>query len=287
MTCTVISSLADIAGDYDAILCDLWGCYHNGITPYQAAVDACRSVRSAGGTVVLLTNAPRPAPHVKSFLDKIGSPEDSYDAIVSSGAACQAALTSGRHGTAFYYLGPDRDLHMLTGVGLEPTPEAEADAVLCTGLVDEWNEDLEDYAELLGRLRNRNLPLLCANPDIVVDRGEQRFWCAGALARLYGEIGGEVLYFGKPHRPIYERAMEVLAETAGREIPAQRVLAIGDGPATDVKGGCTFGLDTLFVTGGLALGELGPDPERPDPALLDDYLATQGLNPRYAIGRLR
>ncbi|MEM1277033.1 MAG: TIGR01459 family HAD-type hydrolase [Pseudomonadota bacterium] len=287
MTCTVISALSDIAEGYDAILCDLWGCYHNGIEPYEAAVAACRAFKSSGKTVVLLTNAPRPADQVKTFLNRIGGPEDSYDAIVSSGAACQAALTSGRHGTAFYYLGPDRDLHMLTGPGLQPVAEEEADAVLCTGLVDEWNEDLEDYADQLGRLRARGLPLLCANPDIVVDRGEKRFWCAGALARLYGEIGGEVLYFGKPHRPIYERSLEVLAETAGREIPMERILAIGDGPATDVKGGCDFGLDTLFVTGGLAAGELGPDPEHPDPALLKSYLSAHQLSPRYAIGRLR
>ena len=287
MTCTVISRLADIAGEYDAVLCDLWGCYHNGIAPYPAAVAACRGVRAAGKIVTLLTNAPRPAPEVKAFLARIGAPEDSYDAIVSSGAACQAALTSGRHGAKFYHLGPDRDLPMLTDAGLAPTPEEDADAVLCTGLVDEWTEEIGDYADLLGRFRIRNLPLLCANPDIVVDRGARRFWCAGALARAYGEIGGAVLYFGKPHRPIYDRALEVVAETAGRDVPNARILAIGDGPATDVKGGCDYGIDTLFVTGGLALGELGPDPETPDPTLLQAYLAGQNLTPKYAIGRLR
>ncbi|MEM9046804.1 MAG: TIGR01459 family HAD-type hydrolase [Pseudomonadota bacterium] len=287
MTCTVISALSEISEGYDAILCDLWGCYHNGIEPYPAAVEACRQFKALGKTVILLTNAPRPADQVKSFLDRIGGPADSYHAIVSSGGACQAALTSGRYGAAFYYLGPDRDFHMITGVGLQPVPEEEADAVLCTGLVDEWNEELEDYSDQLGRLRARELPLLCANPDIVVDRGERRFWCAGALAKLYGEIGGEVLYFGKPHRPIYERSLEVLAETTSREIPTNRILAIGDGPATDVKGGCDFGLDTLFVTGGLAAEELGHDPENPDPALLATYLAKAELSPRYAIGRLR
>ncbi|MEM7668954.1 MAG: TIGR01459 family HAD-type hydrolase [Pseudomonadota bacterium] len=287
MTCSVIASFSEIQSNYDAILCDLWGCYHNGIVPYAAAVEACRAFRAAGGKVVLFTNAPRPAAQVKTFLDKIGGPEDSYDTIVSSGAACQAALTSGHHGTRFYYLGPDRDLHMLTGPGLEPVPEAEADAVLCTGLVDEWSEGLEDYAALLGRLRGRGLPFLCANPDIVVDRGEQRFWCAGALAKLYGDLGGEVLYFGKPHKPIYDRALEVLGEMAGAPVAMDRVLAIGDGPSTDVKGGCDYALDTLFVTGGLAAGELGLDPETPDPDLLEAYLAEVGLAPRYAIGRFR
>ncbi|MEM6906902.1 MAG: TIGR01459 family HAD-type hydrolase, partial [Pseudomonadota bacterium] len=170
----VISSLGEVSAGYDAVFCDLWGCYHNGIEPYQAAVDACRAVKAAGGTVILLTNAPRPAHQVRAFLDKIGSPADSYDAIVSSGAAAQAALTSGSYGAHFYYLGPDRDLPMLTGPGLAPAPEAEAEAVLCTGLVNEWEEELEDYADLLGRLQARGLPLLCANPDIVVDRGERR-----------------------------------------------------------------------------------------------------------------
>ncbi|MEM0944509.1 MAG: HAD hydrolase-like protein, partial [Pseudomonadota bacterium] len=187
----------------------------------------------------------------------------------------------------FYYLGPDRDLPMLTGPGLAPVPEAAAEAVLCTGLVNEWEEELEDYADLLDRLQARGLPLLCANPDIVVDRGERRFWCAGALARLYGEIGGRVVYFGKPHAPIYDRAFEVLGEVTGHAVPPERVLAIGDGPATDVKGGCDYGLDTLFVTGGLAAAELGPDPEAPDPGKLDAYLAAQDLTPKYAIGRLR
>ncbi|MBY8974490.1 TIGR01459 family HAD-type hydrolase [Rhodobacteraceae bacterium NNCM2] len=287
MTCTHIETLSEIQNDYDAILCDLWGCYHDGITPYAAAVEACRGVRANGGKVILFTNAPRPAAQVKSFLERIGGPEDSYDAIVSSGAACQAALTSGQHGTKFYYLGPERDLHMLTHVGLTPTAEDEANAILCTGLVDEWNEELEDYSEQLQRLAGRGLPLLCANPDIVVDRGERRFWCAGALAQIYGKLGGEVLYFGKPHGPIYDRAFEVLAEVTGKPVAQSRVLAIGDGPATDVKGGCDYGLDTLFVTGGLAAGELGPDPERPDQALLDAYLAQHGLTPKYAIGKLR
>ncbi|MEM7508755.1 MAG: TIGR01459 family HAD-type hydrolase [Pseudomonadota bacterium] len=287
MSFALIGSLAEISEQYDAIFCDLWGCYHDGITPFPAAVAACRAIRAQGGTVILLTNAPRPADQVKSFLDKIGGPDDSYDAIVSSGAACQGGLTSGKWGDRFYYLGPDRDLHMLTGLGLNPMAEEAAQAILCTGLVDEWNEELEDYADQLARLAARGLPMLCANPDIVVDRGERRFWCAGALARDYTKQGGEVIYFGKPHAPIYDWALEVLAETAARPVPPARVLAIGDGPATDVKGGCDYGLDTLFVTGGLASGELGPDPEHPDPALLESYLREHGLMPRYAIGRLR
>lgn len=287
MNCEIIGSLAEISANYDAVFCDLWGCYHDGIVPFPAAVAACRAVMAEGGTVILLTNAPRPAHQVKAFLDKIGGPEDSYHVIVSSGAACQGALLSGRWGDQFCYLGPDRDLHMLSETHLSPVAEEDATAILCTGLVDEWTEGLEEYTPRLTRLVARGLPMLCANPDIVVDRGHQRFYCAGALAQIYAQLGGEVVYFGKPHAPIYDWAFEVLAETRGNPVPPARVLAIGDGPATDVRGGCDYGLDTLFVTGGLAAGELGPDPEHPDPARLPGYLTDHGLTPQYAIGRLR
>ena len=287
MGCRIIPSLSEVSGDYDAVLCDLWGCYHNGITPYPAAVEACRAFRREGGRVVLLTNAPRPAASVRRFLDRIGAPPDSYDAIVSSGGAARAAIRSGRFGERIYYLGPVRDLHMLTDLGLDPASLDEAGAVLCTGLVDDMTEAPEDYADLLGRMAERRLPFLCANPDIVVDRGEQRLWCAGALARAYEDAGGEVVWFGKPHRPVYERCFEVLQEHAGQPVPPERVLAIGDGIATDVEGGIRAGLDVIFVTGGLAATELGPDPEHPEPDRLERFLAEHNLGPRYAMGRLR
>lgn len=287
MGCRIIQSLSEVSGDYDAILCDLWGCYHDGITPYEAAVDACRAFRQRGGRVVLLTNAPRPAESVRRFLNQIGAPPESYDAIVSSGGAARAAIRSGRFGDRIHYLGPARDLHMLTDLGLEPAPVDEAGAVLCTGLVDDKSESPEDYAGLLGRMAERRLPFLCANPDMVVDRGEERLWCAGALARAYEAAGGEVVWFGKPHRPVYERCFEVLEELVGQPVPPDRILAIGDGIATDVEGGVRSGLDVVFVTGGLAAAELGSDPEHPGPDRLQRFLADHDLSPRYAMGRLR
>lgn len=283
----IIDSLAEISDAYDAVLCDLWGCYHNGIEVYEAAVDACLRFRQDGGIVVLLTNAPRPAPSVKALLDHMNAPEDSYDAIVSSGAACQAALADGSYGSNFLYVGPERDLHMLTDVGLAPAEEDEAEAILCTGLRDDQTETPEDYYAELEDWSDRGLPLLCANPDIIVDRGEERLWCAGAIARDYEAIGGEVLYFGKPHLPVYDRCHAVLSDLADRDVPKSRVLAIGDGIATDVPGGLAAGLDTLYVTGGLAARDLGPDPEHPQQDLLDDHLRTVGLAPQFAIGRLR
>jgi HAD superfamily hydrolase (TIGR01459 family) len=287
MGCRIIQSLSEIADGYDAILCDLWGCYHDGITPYPAAVDACRAFRRRGGRVVLLTNAPRPSDSVRRFLDHIGAPPDSYDAIVSSGGACQSALEGGAFGRRIEYVGPERDLHMLTDIGLEPAPAGEAEAVLVTGLRDDRTETPADYADEIAIWAERGLPLLCANPDIVVDRGDERLWCAGAIARDYEAAGGRVVWYGKPHRPVYERCFQVLENLHGTPLDHGRVLAIGDGIATDVEGGIRAGLDVVFVTGGLAAAELGPDPERPDPVRLERTLAEHGLGPRYAIGRLR
>ena len=287
MACRIISSLSEVSADYDAIFCDLWGCYHNGIEVYPAAVAACQAFRKQGGHVVLLTNAPRPAPSVKALLDRMGAPEDSFDVIVSSGAACQAALSGGKYGNAFYYVGPDRDVHMLGDVGLASTPLEKASAILITGLRDDRTETPEDYSAEISDWAARGLPMLCANPDIVVDRGHERLWCAGAIARDYEASGGEVVYFGKPHLPVYDRCHEVLHELTGQDTPKSRIMAIGDGIVTDVPGGIAAGLDTLFVTGGLAAGELGPDPEHPQKDLLEAFLAKSGLTPALAIGRLR
>lgn len=287
MTCRIIEQLADVSDAYDAILCDLWGCYHDGIAYYPAAAEACRAFRKRGGTVILLTNAPRPAHSIISFLAKMGAPDDSWDAIVSSGAACQAALADGSFGKKFHYVGPERDFHMLEDVGLAPVAVAEADAVLITGLRDDRTETPDDYAKEISNWREQGLTLLCANPDIVVDRGETRLWCAGAIARDYERAGGAVVWYGKPHMPVYDRCFQVLSELRSEAVPKKRVLAIGDGILTDVPGGIAAGLDMLFVTGGLAADQFGPDVEHPEDAPLQAFLAKEGLKPRYAIGRLR
>ena len=287
MSCRIIQSLAEISDAYDAVFCDLWGCYHNGLETYPAAVAALQGFRARGGTVILLTNAPRPAASVKLYLDRMNAPLDSYDAIVSSGEACQAALTSGRHGDGFFYVGPERDLHNLTDLGLAPVGLDQASAILLTGLRDDQTEQLEDYTDELEQWRKRGLAVLCANPDIIVDRGEQRLWCAGAIAQMYERAGGEVLWFGKPHFPVYERCHEVLSDLTGREVAHERILAIGDGILTDVPGGLAAGLDTLFVTGGLSAMDFGADVEHPAQAPLDAFLRQQNLAPQFAIGRLR
>ncbi|MBK0399942.1 TIGR01459 family HAD-type hydrolase [Limibaculum sp. M0105] len=283
----LIPSLDAIAENYDAVLCDLWGCYHDGLKPYADAVEALRRYRARGGIVILLTNAPRPPASVKRFLDAMGAPEDSYDAIMSSGGACQRAVASGDYGQRFHYVGPERDRHMLADIGFEDTPAEEADAILCTGFEDDTRQVPADYDPQIANWRAHGVRLLCANPDIVVDRGHERLWCAGAIAQRYADAGGEVVWFGKPHRPTYEQSFSLLAEVAGREVAPGKVLGIGDGVFTDVKGALDFGIDALFVSGGLAAAEVGDDPEHPDPKRLADWLASTGQSPQFAIGRLR
>jgi len=279
MTCRIIDSLSEISDAYDAILCDLWGCYHNGVDLYPAAVAACRAFRERGGLVVLLTNAPRPAASVERMIvGRMGAPRDSWDAIVSSGGACQSALAERTFGERVHYVGPARDLHML---------REEADLILLTGLRDDMTETPADYTREIARWVGRGLPMLCANPDIMVDRGDLRLWCAGAIARDFEATGGRVIWYGKPHAPVYRRCRAVLRELAGREVADARILAIGDGIATDVAGGIAAGFDTVFVTGGLSGDAFGADVERPEQALLDAFLADKGLAPGYAIGRLR
>lgn len=286
-TTRLIGRLDEIADGYDAVLCDLWGCYHDGIRPFPAAVAALTRYRARGGIVVLLTNAPRPPASVARFLDAMGAPKDSYDAIMSSGGACQRAIASGTLGRRFHYVGPERDRHMLAEIGFDDTPAAQADAILCTGFEDDTRQTPADYDPHIASWRARGLRLVCANPDIVVDRGHERLWCAGAIAQRYAEAGGEVIWFGKPHRPTYEQSMALVAELAGREIAPERVLGIGDGILTDVKGALDFGIDALFVSGGLAAAEVGADPDHPDAARLGNWLADKGHAPQFAIGRLR
>lgn len=283
----IIDRLDEVSDAYEALFVDLWGCYHNGVHPYPAAVRALQRYRQHGGRVILLTNAPRPGPYIRDFLDRMGAPEDSYDGIMSSGAACQRAIASGAYGTKFHYVGPDRDRHMLGDVGLEDHAVADAEALVCTGLPDDTVDPRVSHAGMIRTWLDRDLPMLCANPDIVVDRGEQRLWCAGALASFYEDAGGRVIWFGKPHLPTYDQSFSLLEEVAGRAVPRERVLALGDGIETDIRGAAAAGLDSVFITGGLAAAELGGDAENPDPARLEKYLEEARLAPPYAMGRLR
>ncbi|WP_112875148.1 TIGR01459 family HAD-type hydrolase [Paracoccus endophyticus] len=283
----IIESLDQVAADYDVLFCDLWGCVHNGQRFYPAATDALVRYRQGGGRVALMTNAPRPAALVQAQIDRMGVPRAAWDVIVTSGDAAQDAMLSGRIGQDVWHLGPDKDTGFFTETA-DPRATAirrvdleRAQGIVATGPFDEMVDVPEDYRARLEAALARGLPMLCANPDLVVDLGETRIYCAGAIAQLYAEMGGEVLYFGKPHAPIYDLARRRLDSHAARE------LAIGDGIGTDIAGAVAQGIDSLFVTGGLAADHLGGDVERPDPARLADWTRAQGIVPTLAIGRLR
>src|ERR1700748_3793093 len=242
--------LRDLVGGVDVLLSDIWGVVHNGLVSFPEACEALHNFRKQGGTVILITNAPRPADSVQRQLRKLGVADDTYDAIVSSGDLTRHYVAD-HPGRKVYWLGPERDSGIYRGVHTLIPPLEEADYIVCTGLLDDETETAEDYRPMMLKARERGLTLICANPDIVVERGDRLIYCAGAIAELYRELGGEVIFYGKPHRPIYERAIELAAERRNHDITPDRVLAIGDSVRTDVAGAHGFGIDCLFVTRGI------------------------------------
>lgn len=294
----IIASLSEISGNYRAVFCDLWGCLHNGKAPFPAAVAALHAFRAQGGTVLLLTNAPRPKPSIVAQLARIGVPADCYDEVVSSGDAAQYALITGAVGRRVHHIGPEKDLAFFTDFAddLQETlanqapitrvPLDQATGIVCTGPFDDATETPEDYRATLLFAKTKGLKLLCANPDIVVDMGAARLYCAGAIAQLYDQMGGTSLYFGKPHPPIYDLARRRLSALK-EDLNDSEILCIGDGITTDVQGAQSEGLDALFITGGLAASNFGTDSSNPDKGLLEIWLQEQQIASRYAMGHLR
>ncbi len=293
----IIASLAKIPTRYDAVFCDLWGCLHNGKTPFPAAVAALQDFRVKGGRVVLLTNAPRPKPSVVNQLNAMGVPRDAWDEVVTSGDAAQYALITGAVGRRVHHIGALKDEafftdfadDLLATVAAEPpiirTTLEEAEGIICTGLADDLTETPDDYRAALLFSKTMDLPMLCVNPDIIVDYGDKRLYCAGALAQAYEEMGGRVFYFGKPHPPIYDLARRRLAALTGEE--DAQILCIGDGITTDIQGGQSEGMDTLFITGGIAADQFGADMSNPNKDLLEKWLDEKQISATYAIGYLR
>lgn len=249
--------LDDLTDGYDAIFCDVWGVLHNGEVAFPQAVAALQRARAKGLTVILVTNAPRPFPSVIAQMTLLGVPEDAYDRVVTSGDVTRDLITEGPR--KVFHIGSERELVIYDGLDVELVEEFEASGVVCTGLYDDETETPENYAELLQRLRSRNLPFICANPDIMVERGPRLIWCAGALARDYGQLGGRTLIAGKPHRPIYEAAAKAVEEIRGQAVDRKRILGIGDGVLTDVKGAANFGLDVLYISGGVHASDYAAD----------------------------
>jgi HAD superfamily hydrolase (TIGR01459 family) len=274
-----------LASGYDAVLSDVWGVIHNGIAATTAACDALRRFRQQGGTVMLITNAPRPGNVVVKFIDRVGVPHDAYDGIVSSGDVTRTVMAQ-RPDKAVFHIGPERDLPIFDGLELDFVPLEQADYVVCTGLRNDEVETPESYRAELGELRRRKMFMLCGNPDLVVERGEKLVYCAGAVADLYKSLGGEVLYAGKPHRPIYDLALTRIAALRGATPPLDRVLAIGDSIRTDLKGATDVGLDCLFVTAGIHAEELG-DRHDPNLSALNRIFEDAGIAPKAVTRGLR
>jgi HAD superfamily hydrolase (TIGR01459 family) len=245
-----VEKLRDLVAGVDVVLSDIWGVVHNGLVAFPEACEALRGFRAQGGTVILITNAPRSADSVQRQLRKLDVADETYDAIVSSGDLTRHFIAE-HPGGKLFRIGPERDNSIYRGLDAMPVPLEQAGYIVCTGLFDDESESAEDYREMMLQARERKLTLICANPDIVVERGDRLIYCAGAIAELYRELGGEVIFYGKPHRPIYERAMELAAERRGEAIQPNRVLAIGDSVRTDLAGAHNFGIDCLFVTRGI------------------------------------
>jgi HAD superfamily hydrolase (TIGR01459 family) len=245
-----VERLRDLVDGVEVILSDIWGVVHNGLESFPEACEALHTYRQRGGTVILITNAPRPADSVQRQLRKLGVADETYDAIVSSGDLTRNFVAD-HPGKKMFWIGPDRDSSIHRGLDAVMAPLEQADYIVCTGLFDDETESAEDYRAMMLLARDHKLPLVCANPDIVVERGDRLIYCAGAIAELYRELGGEVIFYGKPHRPIYERAMALAAERRGQPTSLDRVLAIGDSVRTDLTGALGFGIDCLFLTRGI------------------------------------
>ena len=253
---TNISGLGHIADDYDAALVDIWGVIHNGREGFPAAIEALQRFREERGPVVLISNSPRPSVAIPAQFDEVGVPHDVYDAIVTSGDATIDELARRAPGPAFK-LGPERDDKLYENLALNFTELEHAKFITCTGLFDDDSETPDDYTELLGQARELNIPMVCANPDIRVKKGDKMIYCGGALAQAYEDMGGEVVYAGKPYEAIYRLSRAWLAELTGYELDCSRVLAIGDNIHTDLLGAQNQNYDALFIADGLSVGNSG------------------------------
>jgi HAD superfamily hydrolase (TIGR01459 family) len=281
-----LERIEPLARSYDVLLCDIWGVVHNGIAAFPEACAALTRFRDGGGTVILVTNAPRASDAVVRILDRMNVAHEVYDAIVSSGDVTRG-IVARRAGQRVFHLGPERDHSIFSGLEVTFAPLETADYVVCSGLFDDTIETPDSYRDMLAAMRKRALFMVCANPDVVVERGDTLVYCAGALADAYAALGGEVLYCGKPHAPIYDLALSTAAALRGGRIPARdRVLAVGDSVRTDLKGAAAFGLDVMFVTSGLHAEHYGSR-EAPDLAALNNVFAEAGVAPKAVMTALK
>ena len=287
----ILSGLHEVADRYDVVLSDVWGVLHDGKRAFSGPAEALARFREGGGTVVLITNAPRPSAPIREQLEVLGVPRRAYDDMVTSGDST-VALIAARGEGPFYHIGPERDRALMDEVhaktGRRPALGSldAAAHVICSGLFDDRTETPDHYEATYAAMRERGVEMICANPDVVVHVGDQLIFCAGALAERYEALGGTVLYAGKPHAPIYDLALSLAARARGRDVAAGRVLTIGDGMRTDVAGAANQGLDCLFITNGIHRDDTGPGDGTLDPAALERFLATAPHRPTLAMADL-
>ena len=274
-----LNGLFSLNRQYKAVLSDIWGVLHNGVRAYDEAVDALIRFRENGGYVVLITNAPRPNGPVHEQLADLNIPRSTYDSLVTSGDVTRLAVSSAQSKKIFH-IGPSRDMALFEGLDIELVAEEQAGVIVCTGLEDDVNQTPDDYDAQLERLARRELPLICANPDMVVERGSSLIYCAGALAKKYRDHGGETILVGKPCAPIYKAARELINTAANDVVANADILTIGDGLPTDIRGANNEGFDALFITAGIHGADFGPA-DQPKASLVNARLKNENLN---AIG---
>ena len=275
----ILSSIAALASTSEAWIVDIWGVMHNGARAHPSAVEACTKFRAAGGTVVLLSNAPRPFAAVVPHMTSLGVDAQAYDSGVTSGDATRDMIVEWQ-GRRVLHIGPERDKGLFEGYDIQLALPNAADAILCSGLYDDTTETPADYADLLAGLAARGLPMICANPDIVVERGEKLIYCAGALAADYEKKGGKVIYAGKPYSPIYQRTLAEIARLKGKPVAKEKVLCIGDGVATDLKGAYGAGLRSVFIASPIFA------PNGLEATALEELFAAQPFTPVAALPAL-
>ena len=264
-----IPGLSAIAANYKAVLCDVWGVLHNGRVVYRDAEQALMTYRKQGGRVVMITNSPRRRQGVISQLMEMGVDPEAFDDIVTSGDVTRTLIQ--QSGDKIFHLGPERDLPLFEGLGKELVDEDQCSSIVCTGLFEDEIETPQDYHTRLSRLAEKDVPFICANPDLVVERGDRLIYCAGSLAKMYEELGGKTLVAGKPHAPIYNLAMQRLAQVNQGELARSDAIAIGDGMPTDVAGAISNGFDLLYISAGIHASSYGP-PDDPDQQALEEFL---------------
>lgn len=278
---TPISGLSQLAARYDVLLCDVWGVIHNGRESFPAACAALARFRAEVGPVILISNAPRPHPPIVEQLDSLGVPRTAWTQLITSGDATRTLLAQRAPGRC-WKIGPERDSVLYDGLDLQEGGPDDADFICVTGPYDDENDEPGDYRDRFTACVERGLELICANPDIVVQRGDKLIYCGGALAQLYESLGGRAVMAGKPYAPIYEMALTVAAERLGRPVDRTRVLCVGDGLPTDVRGANARGLDVLFVASGIHGAEtIGPDGLIMP--VIGDLLRQEGLQANWAI----